>query len=522
MNNRIKNAKGLTRREVLKMGAIGLGGLALGNLLELPVKAGEVKNTRMKKVNVLFINTDQLRFDALSCAGNPYVSTPNLDKLSREGVNFTMAVTPQAMTAAAMTSYMTGLSIYSHGVVSVPDPKNTHLGSGSFDQNLVKSGYRAEYHGRWGMPMELADCYDNKVVSNWISLYKSYIKETLGDPPKPEPGQFVSFFSGWPYTPDPTDYEYRVSIGNPPGHNCYGVEYGIYTLPAEHTLAAFIADRTIDAMKRHHDVPFAITGAFLQPHHPQYVAKPYAGSIDPERMKHPLTMNDRRLGTPYVDYPWQIDGTEKRYMKLIHARYYELVQEMDHHVGRILRTLDDLGIADNTLVIFTSDHGEMLGDHGLTQKFVHYKESIRIPLIMRLPGKISAGTNVDHPVNSVDIFATIYDYLGMPCPKQEGRSLRPLIEGKKSDYPEYTFSEMSNYTLFTSREWKYVWHVDANQSDILYDLQNDPYELSNLLGSNPDRTRYIPKANEIRKQMLEWMESIQHPLRDDFAKSKVR
>ncbi|MHB1458453.1 MAG: sulfatase family protein, partial [Armatimonadota bacterium] len=198
-----------------------------------------------------------------------------------------------------------------------------------------------------------------------------------------------------------------------------------------------------------------------------------------------------------------------------------------HHVGRMLDALDELGIADRTLVIFSSDHGEMLGDHGLTQKFVPYQESIRVPLILRLPGKIPSGVVVSHPVNTLDIFATIFDYLELPCPDQEGMSLRPLIESGANNYPDFTFTEMVNYTCFVSNEWKYVWYRsgwfgEADTVDVLYNLQDDPHEMTNLLGLNPDRARWINKAKEIRSEMLAWMEGIKHPHRERLAQSEVR
>ncbi|MHB1455738.1 MAG: sulfatase-like hydrolase/transferase, partial [Armatimonadota bacterium] len=236
-------------------------------------------------INVLFINTDQQRFDALSCAGNPYVSTPNLDRLASEGVRFETAITPQAMTAAARTSWHTGLSIFTTGCVSTMNDPKMQFGNGTWDQNLTKHGYHTEYYGCWCEPMPLADCYENEVVAVHSSLYKRYVAEALGTPPAPGSGQLVSYLSGWPYTPDPPDYELRKSLGNLPGNNCPGVEYGVYSLPAEHTYTAFVADRTINALERFHDTPFSVTAAILHPHHPEYVAKPYAGAIDSRKIK---------------------------------------------------------------------------------------------------------------------------------------------------------------------------------------------------------------------------------------------
>ena len=239
-------------------------------------------------------------------------------------------------------------------------------------------------------------------------------------------------------------------------------------------------------------------------------------------MPPPATMYDKRLDTPYEDWPWQIDDIDIAGMGLMQARYYALVQEADYHIGRMLDALDEFGLAENTLVVFLSDHGEFLGDHGIMQKFLPYQEAIRVPLLMRLPGQIPAGTVVEHPVNTCDVFATIFDYLGLTCPEQEGMSLRALIEGGSNTRSNYTFSEFDFYSLFVSNDWKYVWHRDPQHVDMLYDLRRDPFETVNLLGSNPDRQKYLSTAETIRREMITWMERIEHPYLEQLVKSAIR
>lgn len=510
---------------MLKLSIAGIGGLAFGT--GVLAKGGDGMHSPLsnpdRKMNVLFINTDQQRFDAMSCAGSPYVSTPNLDRLAREGVRFSSAFTCQPECSPARACFHTGLSVHTSGctINTRCEADDLRFGSGSFDQNLANLGYHTEYHGRWHAPPVLTDCYENEVTLKFAQPYQKYLRERYGNPPRPEPGQKINSISGHPYTPDLT----AVELGNS-AHKDFNVQYGVCSLPTDHTFTGFIANQTIDAIKRLHDEPFSITSAYLSPHHPWYVPEPFANSISPDSMDLPLTMHHNRENTPYVKNNWQLDEVELMHMKLFRARYFELIAEVDYHVGRILRTLDQLGLADSTLIVFTADHGEMLGEHGLTQKFVPYQESIRVPFIMRLPGKIPAGKVIDHPVNTLDIFATIFDYLGFPCPEQEGRSLRPLIEGRRGDHPEYTFTELgwpgSAYTLFVSNRWKYVWYENPNQMDLLYDLEKDPHELDNLLGKNPNRQKHVSRAKDIRKEMLTWMDHIHHPFRDKLAKSDVR
>ena len=145
--------------------------------------------------------------------------------------------------------------------------------------------------------------------------------------------------------------------------------------------------------------------------------------------------------------------------------YYGMVTEVDDGVGKILKRLDDLELADNTLVVFTSDHGEMLGEHGMHGKFVFYEGSVHVPLLLRLPGAIAPGTVIKAPSSHLDLFSTILDYCGKSGNASEGSSLRPLIEGR----------------------WKLLYGRAANAPslDALYDLQTDPHEVNNLIGNNP-------------------------------------
>jgi arylsulfatase A-like enzyme len=187
-----------------------------------------------------------------------------------------------------------------------------------------------------------------------------------------------------------------------------------------------------------------------------------------------------------------------------------MVKEVDDWLGKILDKLDELGLVENTLVIFTSDHGEMLGGHGLRGKFNFYEESSHVPMIIRFPGKIEAGTRIDSPVSNMDLFATILDYLEMPETHSDGTSLRGLIEGT-SDKNTYVVTEwLSDLTTKPSHMvlkdgWKLLL-PDAsakNLSKVLYNLNKDPLELNNLLG-NTDSEKYALKVTELETCFKEW------------------
>ena len=195
------------------------------------------------------------------------------------------------------------------------------------------------------------------------------------------------------------------------------------------------------------------------------------------------------------------------------SNYYGLVKEIDDWVGAMLNTLDKHGLTDNTLVIFVSDHGEMLGAHGMREKNVFYEESAHIPLMVRFPRQIKKNTKVNGYVSLVDLFATIMDYLKIKEHKSDGKSLRGLIEGTASEHGKYAVTEWDyrgdispNYMIIKNG-WKMIIPYSATSEVInaLYDLNTDPYEMNNLIGKNPDRHRYAEKTEELRACLLEWL-----------------
>jgi arylsulfatase A-like enzyme len=197
--------------------------------------------------------------------------------------------------------------------------------------------------------------------------------------------------------------------------------------------------------------------------------------------------------------------------------YYGMVTEVDDWVGKILQHLDELGLADNTLVIFTSDHGEMLGDHGMHGKFVFYEGSVHVPLLLRLPGVIPAGKVIQAPSSQLDVFPTILDYCCQIGHASEGDSLRPFIEGKESGKGRVVVSEWNSqavpgFMIFDGR-WKFMYgqRAEAPSLDALYDLKNDPYELNNLIGRNPDREQYRAEAMRMKGLLVEWLTRVKSP-----------
>jgi arylsulfatase A-like enzyme len=202
------------------------------------------------------------------------------------------------------------------------------------------------------------------------------------------------------------------------------------------------------------------------------------------------------------------------------ANYYAFVTEIDDWVGKILNKLDALNLSQNTLVIFVSDHGEMLGAHGMRGKFCFYEESVRVPFLMRFPGKIPQGKTITTPVSILNIFPTILDYAGLINIPSDGYSMRGIMEGTAS--PKYDFAisewvwtnENVPSLMIRTEDWKLMTthRTGGKNVEVLYDLKNDPQEMNNLLGSNPERFKYKEKAEELRSKLVSYLNEVNSPL----------
>ena len=279
-------------------------------------------------------------------------------------------------------------------------------------------------------------------------------------------------------------------------------------------MTAFQARQTLEAIERLKDTTFSITCSFHFPHSPMLAPEPYYGMYPVEDMIPPVSINDDMQNSPYANSNSRKNRTEYAdpdKIKYMISEYYGIITEIDDWVGKILDKLDALGIADNTMIIFTSDHGEMLGAHGMREKNIFYEESAHIPLLIRFPGEVQAETTVDGYISLIDLFPTILDYLEVPERESDGKSLRGLIEGTDTVHGQYVVTEwdrdnISNY-MVVKDGWKLIipYTIKSTVINAMYDLNTDPHEMNNLLGSNPDRAQYLDKAEELRACLLEWL-----------------
>jgi arylsulfatase A-like enzyme len=486
------------------------------------------------KKNLLFIMTDQQSYNALSIAGNSVLHTPNLDRLAEQGAFFKNAYTPQAVCCPARTSILTGHTAENTGITNNDayfDADPNAMSMPTFDEILTQYGYRAEYYGKWHTSSFRApNVYQNPQQyakdGTWVfggagqgRIYMDYLNENATKPPFGE-GEFMDLVSKFPYKADPIDRFYGMTMAQLEASglkHSQPDQHGKLLMEPEHTLTAFQTKQAIEAVERLKDEPFSITLSLHYPHSPITPAEPYYSMYPRENMVPPVSIADNMQNSPYKNANGRqnrIEYTDTEKIKYMISNYYGLITEIDHWVGILLDKLDELNLTENTLVIFTSDHGEMLGAHGMREKNVFYEESSHIPLIMRFPGEIEAGTTVDGYISLIDLFPTILDYLNLPEHDSDGVSLRGLIEGTDTEHGKYVVTEWDfrgptepNYMILKDG-WKLMipYTKSSTVLNALYDLNTDPHEMNNLIGNNPNAADYKEKAEELRGFLLEWLD----------------
>ena len=254
----------------------------------------------------------------------------------------------------------------------------------TFDEILAASGYRCEYYGKWHALSSHAEVYENPVQftasghsvfgsGGQSRIYRDYLS-ALGPIPGPGTGEFIDGISKYPYAANPLDRFYGMSYEELQQSNLEHAQpdqHGMLRLDTAHTLTAFQGRQVLEALERLKDTTFSITCSFHFPHSPMLPADPYYGMYPVEDMIPPASIDDGMENSPYESSNGRLKRTEyadPEKIRWMISEYYGLISEIDDWVGRILDKLDELGIAENTMIIFTSDHGEMLGAHGMREK----------------------------------------------------------------------------------------------------------------------------------------------------------
>lgn len=485
--------KKITRRKFL-----ATSGFAAANILSGPSFLSLRNNFRADKLqrpNIIFILTDQLRYQSCGYAGDDKAITPNIDNLAKEGANFFNTVSSMPVCAAYRASLLTGKYTTSTGMVINELRMNTN--HKSLAHCLSDVGYETGYIGKWHL-------YANE-LGHHHETRNAYI------PPGEHRLGFDNYWAAFNFHHEYYDSYY---YNNSPRKIYYGEN--IYEPDAQ-------TDQAIEYLKEmsNKENPFFLFLSLGTPH------SPYTKENVPENfynkfkdVEFPMPPNYRQENDPYGD-KWSNAKKSPALVTDWMKTYYAMTSNIDWNVGRLLNAIKKQGIQEDTIIIFTSDHGEMFGAHGRMKKNIFYEEAARVPFLIRWPEKIPPGIKTDCCFTNVDIMPTLLSLANVPIPREvEGMDLSHCALGREGPEPQAAFLQNTGsvaiwedgYEWRALRDKRYtyaVYRVDKNE--LLFDNLNDPYQLKNL-AQDP---QYRIQTNKFRSILKEKMASIN----DTFEKS---
>ncbi len=437
--------------------------------------ATSLKAQEKSRPNIIFILTDDQRWDALGYAGNKIIQTPNMDKLASEGMYFKNAFVTTPICAASRASIMTGLYERTHDFTFATPPLKQAYVANSYPQKLKDAGYYLGFFGKFGMEWE------------------NNSDTTLFD---------ESFYAM------PEGYFRLTGAG--------GFSKHIH-------LTDLTTDKAMEFIKKAPaDKPFCISLSYNAPHAddhtpiqyfwPERNDKLYTDVVIPD----PLLSDKRSFDAlpPFIQdslymgrirWHWRYDDPEK-YQRMVKG-YYRMITTIDDNLGRLRTLLADMKIADNTIIILMGDNGYFLGERNLAGKWLMYENSLRVPLILYDPQAKRKATSEVMALN-IDIAPTILDYAGLPIPSSmQGQSLRPFTTQDIPWRDEFLCEHLYNLSYIPKSEgirttrWKYFRYVDHPDVEELYDLQTDPLEKNNLVLNSKYKKQLQQFRNTLNKKI---------------------
>lgn len=422
-----------------------------------PAEAVRSQEHSRSRPNILFILSDDHRWDFLSAAGHPFVQTPALDRLAREGVMFSNAFVTTSLCSPSRASFLTGQYAHTHGVRSnLTTWKDENV---TFLELLKAAGYETAFIGKWHMPGRL--------------------------PHLRGVDKFVTF---------------TIQAGQGRYWDCPLIEDGAERPSRKPYITEELTDLALEFIEKPRDVPFCLYLSHKAAHH-EFSPPPDLAHL----------YDDWKAPLPREADPW-VTGTRGAlwagtlgHLESLYKNYARVIVALDREIGRLLQRLDELGLADNTVVIYAGDNGYFWGEHRLVDKRWAYEESIRIPFIVRHPAfAASAGRRAGQMVLNIDLAPSILEMARVAVPENmEGRSFLPVLEsgrarGRKAWLYEY-FREFP-YNVPEIRAIRTERHIymeyEGRRKPELYDLEEDPRQRTNLMGT-PEGERLLPELKEM-------------------------
>lgn len=452
---------------ILLLAALG-SEVAVGAELELPKIEGA------RPLNVIFILADDHRYDVMSFMGHPFVETPAMDALAREGVHFANAVVTTALCSPSRASILTGQYMHRHGVVDNNIPARP--GTVFFPEYLQKAGYQTAFFGKWHMGGG-------------------------SDDPRPGFDRWVSFKGQGHYYPPENQPNWSLNVDGK-------------SVPQKGYITDELTDYAIEWLNgsvKDSGKPFFMYLSHKGVHGMFYPAERHAGRYKdkampraetmadtPENYKNkPMWLKNQRNSWHGVDFAYHEDTDIEEHYRL----YCEALLSVDDSIATVRKWLNDNGLAENTLVMYMGDNGFQWGEHGLIDKRTAYEASMRVPLVGVCPKLWKPGTKVEQVVANIDVAPTILEAAGLKAPAHmDGKSFLQLAAGKANPsdwrqhilyeyYWEYNYPQTPTTFALRTQQYKFIQYHGVWDLDELYDLKADPDEEHNLIFEEQEKLR---------------------------------
>lgn len=430
--------------------------------------------------NILLITTDQQRFDAAGEAAPSFMRTPHFDVLAREGVTFSNAYSDCPICVPARVGIMTGRFVGSHGMRGNGPTSKVMGRDDTLPAYLRELGYQTAAIGKMHFgPERVRHGFDEMI------LPADYYREMAR--------------SGSIYQP------MRHGLGQ---NELYP---GMATVPESQTLTSWISEKCVEYIRERRDpsVPFFLWCSYSKPHPPLDPPEPYYSMYRNSAIPEPVVgdwAKDESCPEAFQRFrqSWSLDKIPPEVIREARAAYYGLITQIDYNMGRVFAALQDFDLFNDTLIVYTSDHGEFLGDHNTGGKTFFHEPSAHVPFLLRMPKcweNRMHGTKVTTPVTFADILPTLVKAAGGEVPSRvDGMDLIALARGeieKPRRYVEATAGEEPSYFAITDGVWKYIWYTEGGEEQ-LFNLAEDPHELANLAKEK----EYQEKCRELHAELV--------------------
>ncbi|MBI3209873.1 MAG: sulfatase-like hydrolase/transferase [Candidatus Solibacter usitatus] len=482
--------------------------------------------------NILFLMCDQLNASVTSLYGGP-VATPHLERLARRGVVFRNATCPTPFCSPTRASIVTGLYPHTHGIVhnvsrfdypASPSPATEQGLSTSdvtTDSILHAAGYSTHQYGKWHLRGDSLPCYPDTYGEH--REYAQEMAARFGEVRRRPEGEWMNWY-GW-NLPVTIDRRYAASfpaedpLRKSPLRD-FVLKMGRLELPPQEIFDVRVADKTIARLGSVRG-PFSITCSFNWPHDPNVIHTPYYDAVDPSEIALPATLTTREGRFEKDLSRLMVAGAPETRLREFLRIYYASVRFIDDQVGRVLDALEKSGHESNTIVVFTSDHGDMAGGHGMAWKSTQafYDEIARVPLVISWPGRIKPG-KTDAEANLTDLAPTLLELTGQRVPSNmQGTSLASVLRGGSAARHVHRYSERIRANpgrlraikpgnpgdwMVRGEGWKYIVYADGEE--FLYNLRRDPGELRNLAAERSARAT----IGQMRGNLHQWLRDTEH------------